>query len=112
MELSLDDVRKIGVLARLELDDNQVSGLQGELNNILNYVEQMSELDLEGVEPTTHAATFTNSGRADVLESSMPRETFLMNAPQSQDGSVLIPRIVAPGDENAKAAAAGMEGGA
>ena len=101
MALTEADVRQVALLARLGLDDEQIAGLQGELNTIIDYVEQLQELDLSEVEPTTHAVDYVNSMRADELVPSLPREQVLLNAPESKDGAFLIPRIVAPGQEGA-----------
>jgi len=103
MALTQAEVRKIGLIARLELDDNEIEGLQGELNTILTYVEHMKELNLDGVEPTTHSTDITDGLRDDVLVPSLPRESVLLNAPQSQEGAFLVPRIKAPGQDDASA---------
>jgi len=93
------EVRQVALLARLGLSDEELDGLRGELNNILAYVEQLQELDLDEVVPTTHAVRLVNSTREDEPVPSLPREKVLMNAPEAKDGAFLIPRIVAPGQE-------------
>ena len=95
MTLSAAEVRRIGLVARLDLSDDAIEGLQGELNTILDYVSQMQELDLGDVKPTTHSAELTDGLREDVLVSSLSREDVLLNAPQSKDGAFLIPQIKA-----------------
>jgi aspartyl-tRNA(Asn)/glutamyl-tRNA(Gln) amidotransferase subunit C len=97
MALSEHDVRHVALLARLGLSDEQVTGLRGELNSILEHIDQLQHLDLEGVEPTTHAVPLVNAMRADVPKPSLPRDRALQNAPDQQDGAFLIPRIVGPG---------------
>jgi len=97
MALTTDDVREIGLLARIELSDSEIAGLQDELNAILEYAAQMNELDLSDVDPTAHAADLTDSLRDDVLTGSMPRDLVLLNAPESKNGAFLVPRIKAPG---------------
>jgi aspartyl-tRNA(Asn)/glutamyl-tRNA(Gln) amidotransferase subunit C len=97
MALTESDVRHVALLARLGLDDEQVASLQGELNTILQHIDQLQKLDLAGVEPTTHAVPLVNSMRADEPSASLPQETVLANAPEQRDGAFLIPRIVGPG---------------
>lgn len=99
MALTQAEVRKIGLVARLDLKESEIEGLQIELNNILSYVEQMKEIDLSEVEPTTHSADLTDSLRDDEGQGSLPREAILLNAPQQKDGAFLIPRIKAPGQD-------------
>ena len=99
MALTEADVRQVALLARLGLSDEELSGLRGELNTILDYVEQLQELDLDDVEPTTHAVKLMNSTRPDEPVPSLPREQVLLNAPESRDGAFLVPRIVAPGQK-------------
>ncbi|MDR1412518.1 MAG: Asp-tRNA(Asn)/Glu-tRNA(Gln) amidotransferase subunit GatC [Actinomycetes bacterium] len=97
MALSEQDVRHVALLARLGLSGEQVVELQGELNSILEHIDQLRNLDLEGVEPTTHAVPLVNAMRADEPRPSLSHEAALMNAPQQRDGAFLIPRIVGPG---------------
>ena len=99
MALSIDEVRHVALLARLALTDQQVEKLQGELNSILGHIDQISQLDLEGVGPTTHSIPMVNSMREDVPAGHLDREVALMNAPEREDGAFLIPRIVGPGGE-------------
>jgi aspartyl-tRNA(Asn)/glutamyl-tRNA(Gln) amidotransferase subunit C len=95
MALTRAEVQKIGLIARLELEDSAIEELQGELNNIVHFVEQMKELDLGDVEPTTHSTELTDSLRDDVPAPTLSREDVLLNAPQAQEGAFLIPRIKA-----------------
>ena len=95
MTISADEVRKIGLVARLDLSDDAIAGLQEELSTILDYVGQMQELDLDDVKPTTHSTELTDSLREDVLVPSLSQEQILLNAPQSKDGAFLVPQIKA-----------------
>ncbi|MCL2526081.1 MAG: Asp-tRNA(Asn)/Glu-tRNA(Gln) amidotransferase subunit GatC [Coriobacteriia bacterium] len=97
MALTTEEVRKIGLISRLELSDAEVEGLKGELNTILDYVGQMQELDLDGVEPTTHSTALADSLRGDVAVPSLSQEAVLMNAPEARNGAFIVPRIKAPG---------------
>ncbi len=91
MAISEEQVRHVAMLARLGLTDEQVKRLTGELTGILEHVDQIQRLDLEGVEPTTHAAALTNVVRPDERKPCLTREDALRNAPEEQDGAFRIP---------------------
>ena len=93
MAISEEQVRHVAMLARLGLSDEQVTTLVAELSDILVQVERIGQLDLEGVEPTTHAAAVTNVTRPDVVVPGLPREAALINAPEQRDGAFLIPKF-------------------
>lgn len=97
MALSSQDVSHVALLARLALPQEQLDSLKTELNSILGHIDQISSLDLDGVEPTTHSVPLTNATRADVPHQCLDRETTLLNAPDQQNGAFLIPRIIGPG---------------
>ena len=78
-------------LARLELSDDEVERMAGELSDILEHVERISALDLDGVEPTTHVVELENVLRADEPRPSLPRETALEPAPDPEDGAFRVP---------------------
>ena len=78
-------------LARLELSEEDVERMAGELSNILEHVERISSLDLDGVEPTTHVVVLENVLRADEPRPSLPRETALEQAPDPADGAFRVP---------------------
>ena len=65
--------------------------MAGELSGILDHIEQISELDLEGVPPTTHVVEVANALRADEPRPSLPREVALAQAPATQDGGFRVP---------------------
>ena len=93
MAISEEQVRHVAMLARLRLTDDQVTTLQHELSGILIEVERISALDLEGVEPTSHAVAVTNVARADEIRPGLSQEDALRNAPEQQDGAFLIPKF-------------------
>lgn len=99
MALSDAEVRHVAMLARLALTDSQVETLREELNSILGHIESIQQLDLEGVEPMTHAIPMVNETRADVVRPGITRELALRNAPDSENGAFKIPRIVGGGDD-------------
>lgn len=97
MSLSKEEVRHVALLARLGLDDAQIERLEGELNAILEHINQISQLDLDAVEPTTRSIPVVNVMREDVVRPGFDIETALLNAPDREDDAIVIPRIVGPG---------------
>lgn len=86
-----DQVLHVAKLARLELTEAEVERMAGELSQILGHVEHMSELDLDGVEPTSHAVQLENVLREDVPRPSLPRERALASAPDATDSGFRVP---------------------
>jgi aspartyl-tRNA(Asn)/glutamyl-tRNA(Gln) amidotransferase subunit C len=86
-----EQVLHVARLARLELSEEDVERMAGELSNILEHVERISSLDLDGVEPTTHVVELENVLRADEPRPSLPRETALEQAPDPADGAFRVP---------------------
>ena len=85
-------------LARLELPPEQAAQLQGELESIVHYIDELAEVDVTGVEPTAHAARLFNVWREDDIGESLPRETMLANAPDTVDGTLVKVPQVLPGE--------------
>jgi aspartyl-tRNA(Asn)/glutamyl-tRNA(Gln) amidotransferase subunit C len=86
-----EQVLHVARLARLELSDDEVARMATELSTILGHVDRMSEIELEGVPPTTHVVEVTGALRADEPRPSWPRETMLEQAPAEKDGGFLVP---------------------
>jgi aspartyl-tRNA(Asn)/glutamyl-tRNA(Gln) amidotransferase subunit C len=86
-----DQVLHVAKLARLKLTDDEVDRMAGELSKILEHVETMNELDLEGVEPTSHVVDLTNVLREDVPRPGLTREQALEQAPDASDGGFRVP---------------------
>jgi aspartyl-tRNA(Asn)/glutamyl-tRNA(Gln) amidotransferase subunit C len=99
MSLSERDVRHVALLARLALSDAEVDAMRDDLNSILGHIDEIQRLDLAGVEPMAHAIAVTNVTREDVVVPPLPQEAAISNAPQSENGAFLIPRIVGGGDD-------------
>lgn len=87
------DVSYVANLARVELTDAETGLFQEQLNQVLDYVEQLSELDVSNVQPTAHAVPLVNVFRADKPGVSLDNDTVVANAPASRDGQVLVPKI-------------------
>ena len=86
-----DQVLHVARLARLELSDEEVERMSGELSGILDHVDKISELDLAGTEPTDHVVALENVLRPDEPRPSLPRERALENAPDPDDGAFRVP---------------------
>ncbi len=86
-----DQVLHVAKLARLELSDDEVEQMAKELSGILEHVDRISELDLEGVEPTSHVVKLENVLRADEPRPSLDRDEALANAPDPADGAFRVP---------------------
>jgi len=86
-----DQVLHVARLARLRLSEEEIDRMAGELSKILGYVEQMNELDLEGVEPTSHVVELQNVLREDVPREGLPRERVLEQAPDVAGGGFRVP---------------------
>jgi aspartyl-tRNA(Asn)/glutamyl-tRNA(Gln) amidotransferase subunit C len=93
VQLSRDDVAKVALLARLTLSDDELNRMTDQLGAILGYVERLSEVDTEGIEPMAHAVERTNVFREDVETPMLPREAALANAPKTDGHYFLVPQI-------------------
>ena len=93
-KLSSDMVRDVAHLARLQLSDVEVERFTQQLGDILAYVEQLNEIDTDGVEPMAHAIELSNVLRSDEPRDSLSREAALGNAPHTDGKYFLVPRII------------------
>lgn len=94
MPLTPEEVRKVALLARLELSDEELLQQAHNINELLKQFEKLQELNLEGVEPTAHSIPVYNVLRPDSVNPSLPREELLANAPEAREGYFVVPRIV------------------
>ena len=94
MALDKDAVAEIAKLARLRVGDDELEHLAGELSRILGWVEQLSEVDVEGVEPMTSVVEMALKARADEVTDGGFAERVLANAPESADGFFLVPKVI------------------
>jgi aspartyl-tRNA(Asn)/glutamyl-tRNA(Gln) amidotransferase subunit C len=91
MSIDREQVLHVARLARLRLSDEEVDKMASELSSILGHIERISELDLDGVPPTTHVVEVANALRPDEPRPSLPRDVILEQAPAVQDGGFLVP---------------------
>jgi aspartyl-tRNA(Asn)/glutamyl-tRNA(Gln) amidotransferase subunit C len=86
-----EQVLHVARLARLRLSEQEVETMVGELSGILEHVDRIGNLDLEGVEPTSHVVALENVLRADEPWQSLPREAALESAPEPSEGAFRVP---------------------
>jgi aspartyl-tRNA(Asn)/glutamyl-tRNA(Gln) amidotransferase subunit C len=94
MALTRKEVLHVAQLARLALEPAEVELFTRQLNDILAYVEKLQELDTTGVTPMAHVIPVFNAFREDEVKTGLPREEALDNAPDREEGSFLVPRII------------------
>ena len=94
MSVDANTVRRIAKLARIAVAEDEVAHLQGELNAMLAFVEQLSEVNVEGVEPMTSVTPMAMKKRADVVNDGENADAILKNAPNTQDHYFLVPKVV------------------
>jgi aspartyl-tRNA(Asn)/glutamyl-tRNA(Gln) amidotransferase subunit C len=94
MSLDAATVRRIASLARIHVEDAEVATLQTELNTILGWIEQLNEVDVEGVEPVTGAAQMALKMRDDVVTDGGYPEKVLANAPDRVGNFYAVPKVV------------------
>ncbi len=94
-KLTRDDVLKLARLARLQLSDDEVEQFTGEISAILEYVEQLRGVDVDGLEPTSQVTGLQNVTRPDVVKEygATPAE-LLKNAPQLENGQIKVKRMI------------------
>ncbi len=92
--LTLDEVRRIADLARIEVPDAEVAALQQQLNGIFGLIEQMRAVDTAGVEPMAHAIDLTQRLREDAVTEKDRHALYQEGAPQVEDGLYLVPKVI------------------
>ena len=94
-KITADDVRKVAKLARLDLPDDTIATYTGQLERILDYVDQLQAVDTEGIPPTTRAVEVVNVTRTDTVVPTEVREDLLDQAPQREGDFFRVPKIMA-----------------
>jgi aspartyl-tRNA(Asn)/glutamyl-tRNA(Gln) amidotransferase subunit C len=94
MSVDRDTVRHIAKLARIATSDAQIDALVPELNQILGWIEQLSTVDTEGVEPLTAVIDLKQRLRDDVIDDGNVRDKVLANAPDAQHGFFAVPKVI------------------
>ncbi|TWU57505.1 Asp-tRNA(Asn)/Glu-tRNA(Gln) amidotransferase subunit GatC [Rubripirellula reticaptiva] len=94
MSLTDEDVRKLALLARLDLSDAEVQKVRPQLDGILGFVQKLSELDTDGVEPMTTALDVDNRWREDTPVAGLTHQQALANSPSHDDECFLVPPVL------------------
>lgn len=88
------DVAYVAHLARVHLTDDEIALFQGQMEQIVHYVEQIGQLDVDGVAPLSHTVSVSNIWRDDEPRPSIDHSTVMENAPDERDGLIAVPKIV------------------
>lgn len=88
------DVEYVALLARLDLNEEEIERFTSQLGQVLEHAEKIKSLDTEGVEPTSHAIPLKNVMREDKVRSCLSQEEALSGAPSSEEGYFKVPRIL------------------
>ena len=94
MSVDIETVRKVARLARIHEPEERLEALTGELNGILGWIEQLNEVDVDGVEPMTSAVAMVLPLREDAITDGGVPEKVTANAPRSEDGFFVVPKVV------------------
>jgi aspartyl-tRNA(Asn)/glutamyl-tRNA(Gln) amidotransferase subunit C len=94
MSVTKDDVKKVARLSRIAVDDARLESLAGELSGILDWIEQLGEVDVEGVAPMTSVVETRLPQRDDVVTDGNKVDEILANAPRAEDGFFVVPKAV------------------
>ncbi|MBI5892797.1 MAG: Asp-tRNA(Asn)/Glu-tRNA(Gln) amidotransferase subunit GatC [Deltaproteobacteria bacterium] len=94
MAITKKDIEHAALLARLELSENEKDIYTSQMGSILKYVENISRVNTQGIEPTTHSVPMKKVLRDDVATSSISNDDALMNAPEKDRGCFKVPRII------------------
>lgn len=94
MSVTKDDVRKIARLSRIAVPEDQMESLAEDLSGIMGWIEQLNEVDIEGVEPMTSVVAAKLPMREDVVTDGNIQDQVLANAPKSDEGFFVVPKAV------------------
>ncbi|MDR0777183.1 MAG: Asp-tRNA(Asn)/Glu-tRNA(Gln) amidotransferase subunit GatC [Azonexus sp.] len=94
MSLTLEQVQRIALLARIEISETEAQTTRGHLNGIFELIEQMQAVDTRGVEPMAHAQELSQRLRADVVGEPDRRAAYQAVAPETEAGLYLVPKVI------------------
>ncbi len=94
MHVDEKTVRRIARLARIKITDQEAAGLESELSAILDWVEQLDEVDTHGVEPMTRVVPISLKQREDIVKDGEKADEIVANAPMREDGFFVVPKVV------------------
>ena len=94
MSLTLEQVRRVAHLARIEVSDAEAETTLGHLNGIFSLIEEMQAVDTRGIEPMAHAQDLSQRLRSDIVTEENRREAFQAVAPETEAGLYLVPKVI------------------
>ncbi|MGF6906702.1 Asp-tRNA(Asn)/Glu-tRNA(Gln) amidotransferase subunit GatC [Fusobacterium sp. PH5-44] len=94
MSLAKEEILHISKLARLKFSDSEVEIIQHELNEILGYIDMLNEVNTENIEALSQINKNVNNLRSDVIRQSLSVEEVMSNAPESDEGAIIVPKVV------------------
>lgn len=94
MSIDTDTARRVAKLARIRVEEEALPALASEFNTILGFIEQLQEVDVDGVEPMTGVAPMHLKRRDDVVTDGSQQEKVLANAPDAREGFFAVPKVV------------------
>lgn len=90
--ISDETIEYVGILAKLELSDEEKEAAKKDMGRMLDYIDKLGELDTAGVEPMSHVFPVNNVFREDVVTNGDTRDAILKNAPKTKDGMFVVPK--------------------
>ncbi len=94
MSIDIETARRVAKLARIRVDEGDLPALAGELSGILQFMEQLNEVDVTGIEPMTSVTPMRLKRRADVVTDGNIQKAILKNAPDAREGFFAVPKVV------------------
>ena len=94
MSIDVDTARRVAKLARIKVEDEALPALAAEFSSILGFIEQLNEVDVEGVEPMTSVTPMRLKRRDDVVTDGNQQAAVLSNAPDAREGFFAVPKVV------------------
>ena len=94
MSIDIETARRVAKLARIRVDEADLPALAGELSGILQFMEQLNEVDVTGIEPMTSVTPMRLKRRADVVTDGNIQSAILKNAPDAREGFFAVPKVV------------------
>jgi aspartyl-tRNA(Asn)/glutamyl-tRNA(Gln) amidotransferase subunit C len=94
MKITKDEVVHVATLARLDMDEASIEKFASQIGTILEYVDELKQVNTEGIRPTSHAIFLSNAFREDEEREPIERDAALANAPEKEDGNFLVPKVI------------------
>lgn len=94
MSVDIETVKRVAKLSRIAVDDEKAARIQGELNNILGFVEQLNEVNVDGVEPMTSVVDTSMKKRHDEVNDGSKADDVVANAPASEEHFFMVPKVI------------------